>query len=151
MASWTADVCTAPGHIGCSSRGGPGSTTTVGLPGTTTPGAVPTGSITSAPAGTMACLRLAARTASKSPALDAGHQLLQDRRDLGLQLGVQHQFAFAEPRHGRNGHIVGGRPQAAAGDDQVHALGRQEAQLRLDVCCAVTADGDVGEFDAQLE
>ena len=39
---------------------------TVGVPGTTTPGAVPTGSITSAPAGTMACLRLAARTASKS-------------------------------------------------------------------------------------
>src|ERR1700761_5226975 len=68
MASWTAGVCTAVFHIGCSSRGGPGSTTTVGLPGTMTPGAVPTGSITTAPTGTMACLRLAARTASKSPA-----------------------------------------------------------------------------------
>ena len=42
-------ICTAVGHIGCSSRGGPGSTTTVGLPGTTTPGAVPTGSITTRP------------------------------------------------------------------------------------------------------
>src|SRR6201996_5832570 len=67
MASWTAGVCTAVFHIGCSSRGGPGRTTTVGAPGTTTPGAVPTGSITTAPTGTMACLRFAARTASKSP------------------------------------------------------------------------------------
>ncbi len=66
IASCTAGVPTAIGHIGCSSRGGPGSTTTVGLPGTTTPGAVPTGSMTMAPAGTIACLRLAARTASKS-------------------------------------------------------------------------------------
>ncbi len=39
-------VRSANGHIGCSSRGGPGNTTTVGLPGTTTPGAVPTGSMT---------------------------------------------------------------------------------------------------------
>ena len=39
---------------------------TVGLPGTTTPGAVPTGSSTCDPAGIIACLRLAARTASKS-------------------------------------------------------------------------------------
>ena len=35
-------------HMGCSSRGGPGSTRTAGLPGTSTPGAVPTGSITCA-------------------------------------------------------------------------------------------------------
>src|ERR1700741_1262475 len=53
-------------HIGWSSRGGPGRTITVGLPGTTTPGAVPTGSSTCEPAGIMACLRLAAPTASKS-------------------------------------------------------------------------------------
>ncbi|EUA27482.1 hypothetical protein I548_5591 [Mycobacterium intracellulare] len=46
---------------------GPGSTITAGLPGTTTPGAVPTGSSTCAPAGTMACLRLAARSDSKVP------------------------------------------------------------------------------------
>ncbi len=67
MAAWTSGVCTAVFHIGWSSRGGPGSTSTAGLPGTITPGAVPTGSNTTAPTGTMACFRFAARTASKSP------------------------------------------------------------------------------------
>ena len=61
---------TAAPHIGCSSRGGPGSTTMVGPPsspgGTTRPGAVPTGSSTVAPAGIVACLRLPARMASRS-------------------------------------------------------------------------------------
>ncbi len=84
-------------------------------------------------------------------AAEAGHQLLQDRRDLVLQLGVQHQLTSAKPGDRGNGHIVGCRPQPAAGDDQIHALGRHEAQLRLDVGCAVTADGDVGEFNSQLE
>ena len=64
-------------HIGCSSRGGPGRTTTVGLPGTTTPGAVPTGSMTCAPAGTMACLRLAARTESKSTSVNRARSRLR--------------------------------------------------------------------------
>ena len=66
MASRTGSLSTATRHIGCSSRGGPGSTTTTGLPGTITPGAVPTGSITVAPSGISACLRLAARIASGS-------------------------------------------------------------------------------------
>src|SRR6185436_5932562 len=66
IASFTGWLATAVRHIGWSSRGGPGSTTTVGDPGTTTPGAVPTGSITYAPSGISACLRLAALTASKS-------------------------------------------------------------------------------------
>ena len=61
IASCTRGSATAVLHIGCSSRGGPGSTTTVGVPGMTTPGAVPTGSMTCAPAGTIACLRLAAQ------------------------------------------------------------------------------------------
>ena len=66
IAAWTVSLATATSHIGCSSRGGPGSTTTTGEPGTTRPGAVPTGSITSAPSGIMACFRLAARIASGS-------------------------------------------------------------------------------------
>ena len=56
IAACSASVARAVLHIGCSSRGGPGSTTTVG-PGlaaaagaTTSPGAVPTGSSTVAPA-----------------------------------------------------------------------------------------------------
>ena len=64
----TAAVSRAAAHIGCSSGGGPGSTTTVGpaspAGGTTSPGAVPTGSRIVAPAGMIACLRLPARSAS---------------------------------------------------------------------------------------
>ena len=70
MACRKASVSVACGHMACSSRGGPGSTTTVGPEpfsgGTTRPGAVPAGSITSAPSGTSACLRFAVRTASGS-------------------------------------------------------------------------------------
>ena len=82
---------------------------------------------------------------------DAGHQLLQDVGDLVLQLDIQRQLAAAEPGDGGDGHVVGGRSQAAAGDDQVHTLVGHEAQLRLDVGGAVAADGDVSELDAQLE
>ena len=59
-------VATATSHIGWSSPGGPGRTTTLGPPstGTTSPGAVPTGSSTAAPRGTSACLRLPARSDS---------------------------------------------------------------------------------------
>ena len=68
--AFTPSVASATGHIGCSSRGGPGRTiTTRSGPspnGTTSPGAVPTGSSASAPSGTIACLRLAAITASSS-------------------------------------------------------------------------------------
>ncbi len=62
----TAGVRTASAHIGCSSPGGPGSTTTGGRPSpdTTSPGAVPTGSSTTAPSGTRACLRAPARIPS---------------------------------------------------------------------------------------
>ena len=63
-----ASVSTAAAHIGRSSPGGPGSTTTSGpapsAGGTTSPGAVPTGSRIVAPSGTIACLRLPARIAS---------------------------------------------------------------------------------------
>ncbi len=62
--SATAGTDTAAPHIGCSSRGGPGSTSTSGRPGTTRPGAVPTGSSTAAPAGTSACLRAPSRSPS---------------------------------------------------------------------------------------
>ena len=77
MASCSAEVCIAVRHIGCSSRGGPGSTSTVGFPPTTTPGAVPTGSRIVAPAGTIACLRLAALTASKSTSLTRARSRLR--------------------------------------------------------------------------
>ena len=64
---------------------------------------------------------------------EARHQPLHDVGDLGLELVVQHQLAAAEPGHGRHRHVVGGRAEAAAGDDEVHALVGEEPQLRLDV------------------
>ena len=64
---------------------------------------------------------------------------------------VQHQFAAAIPRDGRDGHVVGGRSQPAAGDDQVYTFVGHEPQLRFDVGGTVTADGDVREFDAELQ
>jgi len=63
--AWMRGCSSAPSHIGLSSRGGPGSTSTVrpSGPGTTRPGAVPIGSSGVAPSGTMACLRFAASSA----------------------------------------------------------------------------------------
>ena len=78
-------------------------------------------------------------------------QTLEDRSDLLLEPFVQHEFAPAEPRHDFDSHVVGRRAQAAAGDDQVHALVGQKSQLRLDVARPVTADRDVSELDAQFE
>ena len=78
-------------------------------------------------------------------------QPLEDRGDLLLELLVQHQFAAAEPGHEFDRHVVGRRPETAAGDDQVHALVGHKAQLRRNVVRSVTADRDVGEFDAEFE
>ena len=64
---------------------------------------------------------------------------------------VQHQFAPAELCHDFDRHVVGRRPEAAAGDDQVHALVGQETQLRRDVAGPVAADRDVSELDAEFE
>ena len=104
-----------------------------------------------APAGTMACLRLAARTASKLPDPMCAISFLRMSAILFSELVVQSQLEAAETRHDRDGHVVGGRSQAAAGDDQVHALVGHEAQLGFDVGGAVTADGDVRQFDAQFQ
>ena len=84
----------------------------------------------------MACLRLAARTESKSTSVNRALQPLEDRRDLLLELFVEHQFAPAELRHDLDRHVVGRRPEAAAGDDQVDALAGKEPQLRRDVARA---------------
>ena len=70
-AARTVGSASAAGHIACSSRGGPGSTTTGGplrpsATGTTRPGAVPIGASTVAPSGTSACLRLPAAVATGS-------------------------------------------------------------------------------------
>jgi hypothetical protein len=82
---------------------------------------------------------------------EARHQRLQDPRDLLLELLVEDELALTEAGHHLDGHVVGGGPETAARDDQVHVLVGEEAQLRLDVLRPVAADRDVCELHAQLE
>ena len=103
-------------------------------------------------AGRDQCL-LAVRRAHRFQ-IDVGiarHQPLDDVGDLDLKVVVQHQLSATEPSHRRHRHIVRGRSEATAGDDEIHALGGEEPQLRLDVVGPVSADGDVRQFDTQLE
>ena len=126
-------------HIGCSSRGGPGSTTTVGpvarrAGGTTSPGAVPTGSRIVAPSGTTACLRLAARSASSSRCGQRCASRSQDLADALLQRARRAPSrapANSATTSAVRSSAVG--PEAAARDDQVDALAGQEAQRRAHV------------------
>ena len=69
---------------------------------------------------------------------------------LSSSSGVKHQLAPTESGYRRDCHVVGGGPQPAARDDQVHSLVGQKAQLSLDVVRTITADGDVREFDPKL-
>jgi hypothetical protein len=82
---------------------------------------------------------------------EARHQRLEDSRDLLLELLVQDQLTLAEARDGLDGHVVRGWTQAAARNDEVHALVGQKAQLRLDVVRAVAADRDVRQLHPELE
>ena len=139
------------GHMGCSSRGGPGSTTTVGLSGMTTPGAVPTGSMNVRPGRHQRLLAIRGQHRFQIDAGKARHQPLHDVGDLGFEPGVQNQFPAAEAGHGRDRHVVGGRAEAAAGDDEIDSLVGKEPKLRLDVVGAVAAQGDVRQLHTQLE
>ena len=120
-----ASVSSAVSHIGCSSRGGPGQHEHGRrVPGTTSPGAVPTGSSTVAPSGTSACLRLLGAHRVLVEVAPAAAQPLEDRPDALLERRVERQRAPGEVRDDLGGQVVGGRAEAAAGDDEVEALGR---------------------------
>jgi hypothetical protein len=82
---------------------------------------------------------------------EALHERLEDRVDALLEFLVEDELAAAKARHHLDGHVVRGRAEATARQDQVDALIGHEAQLRLDVLRAIAADRDVGELDAQLE
>ena len=82
--------------------------------------------------------------------VEAPREAAQDLGDLRLHLLVEHQLAPGEAGDDLGREVVGGRPEAAAGDDQVHALGRHEAQRRLEVLRAVADDQDVGDLDPEL-
>ena len=141
-------------HIGWSSRGGPGSTTTVGpVPlagGTTRPGAVPTGSSTVAPSGITACLRFDARTASASR---PGQRRIIGRRIASissLEPRVEHHLAAAEAADDLGRQVVGSRTEPAARDDQRHPPARHILQGSEQVIRAVADDLDHRGVDAEL-
>ena len=151
IASCSAGVSTAVCHIGWSSRGGPGRTTTVGLPATTMPGAVPTGSRIVCTCGHHRLLAVGGPHGVEVHVGEPCPQPLEDLGDLLLEGVIQHQFASAELRHHFDRHVVGRRSEPAAGDDQVDALVGQETQLRRDVGRPVAADRDVRQLDAEFE
>ena len=82
--------------------------------------------------------------------VEAPAELAQDRGDLLLDLLVEHHLAAGEAPDQLGGEVVGGRPEAAGGDDQVHPLPRHEAQRRPEVLGAVADDEDVGDLDPEL-
>ena len=97
-------------HIGCSSRGGPGRTTTDRRsPGTTRPGRRADRVDHVAPSGTIACLRLARSHRLGVPVPEAPHQRREDLADALLERLVEHQLAAREARHDLDRHVVGGR------------------------------------------
>ena len=151
IADWTASVATAVRHIGCSSRGGPGSTTTVGVPGDDDAGR---GAHRVEDDGAGRHQRLLAVGGQHRVDIDAGepgHQAGDDLGDPGLERGVEHQLPAAEPGHDLDRHVIGGRAETAAGDDEIDALVGEEPQLRLDVGGAVAAQRDVAQIHTQLE
>ena len=82
--------------------------------------------------------------------VEALGEAAQDLGDLRLHLLVEDQLAPGEAGDDLGGQVVGGRAEAAGGDDQVHPLAGQEAQRRLEVVGAVGDDEDVGDLDPEL-
>ena len=143
-------------HIGCSSRGGPGSTTTVGRRrgpssgGTTTPGAVPTGSSTVAPSGTCACLRVPRAIAARSM---FGQRSASGATIAAMRCSSASSSTIARPANSATTsrrEVVGGRAEAAARHDQVDALGGEEAQRRRPCPRAGRRRSRCAQVDAQL-
>ncbi len=89
---------------------------------TTSPGAVPTGSSTAAPAGIVACLRLAARIASWSmfgQRFTSGLTISAIRSDERI---VEHHLAALESADHLGGQVVRGRAQPPARQDDADPL-----------------------------
>ncbi len=90
--------------------------------GTTSPGAVPTGSSTVAPSGIIACLRFEIRIASRSR---LGQRCISPARISSIRASRPGSSTISRPlkrAHDLGGEVVGGRTEAAAGDDQRHPL-----------------------------
>ena len=99
----------------------------------------------------MACLRLAARTASKSTSVNRARSRL---RIAAIFSSSSSSSTSSRPQNSATTSTVMSSavgPEAAAGDDQVDSLAGQEPQLRRDVGGPVAADRDVGQLDAEFE
>jgi hypothetical protein len=81
------------------------------------------------------------------PAVEHGRQDLADAR---LESRVEDHLAPGEAPHDLGREVVRGRPEAAAGDDQVETLGGHEGQRGQDVPFTVADDDDVRGIDADL-
>ncbi len=75
---------------------------------------------------------------------------LEDLGDAPAQGVVHRHRAALEAPDDLGGQVVRGRPEAAAGDDQVAALGGQEGERVLHVLRAVADDDDRLQVDAEL-
>ena len=138
-----------------SSRGGPGSTTTVG------PDAVPrrhhhprcgAGGLDHGRAlGHQRLLAVGGAHGFEVEVAPALHQRPEDVRDPLLEGLVEGQRTAREAGHDLEREVVRRRAQAAAGHDQVHPLGLHERQLGLHVLGPVAADRDVSELDPELQ
>ena len=79
----------------------------------------------------------------------ARHQRAQDLGDALLERLVEDHLAPGERAHHLGREVVRGRPQPAAGHDQVDVARGQEAQRLLHVLAAVAHDQRVGVVDAE--
>ncbi len=150
-ASWKASVSTARGHIACSSRGGPGSTTIVGLPGTTSPARCPPGRSRGRPrARAPACgwRRAPRRSPSGGSASSAAAGCRRCRSSRSSSSNSGRPVNAATISTVRSS-AVGPRPPLVITRSTPWSAMKRE--LRLDVLRAVAADRDVGQLHAQLE
>ena len=74
-------------------------------------------------------------------------QPLQDGPDALLQPRVERQAPSGEVGHDRRGEVVGGRPEATAGDDQIESERRLGLERRTHVLRAVADDEDLRAVD----
>ncbi len=74
----------------------------------------------------------------------------EDRGDLVLHALVEDHLHPREAGDDLGGQVVGGRPQPAAGDDEVAALGRHEPEPALEVLGPVADREDVRDLDPEL-
>ena len=153
-ASCTTGVASASGHIGCSSLGGPGSTTTGGPlrpsadrhdePRRRTHrlehrGAVGHLGLLAHPGG--------GRLGIGAPAAP-GRQCLDARGDPRLQLGVERRRSPLGVGDDLRRQVVGRRPEAARGDDEVEPGRGEELQRAAQVLGPVADHDHVRDVDA---